>query len=60
MYRYVIAYKIMQYLCRYSLLEDQQKSFLEDSKSSSDDDGDCVAKNGHSEKDGKVKKKMRK
>eukprot|EP00731_Ephydatia_muelleri_P021502 Em0014g93a len=37
--------------------EDQQKSFLEDSNSSSDDDGDCVAKNGHSEKDGKGKKK---
>ena len=46
----------MQYLCCY-LLEDQQKSFLEDSNSSSDDDGDCVAKNGHSEKDGKGKKK---
>ncbi|KAL5493153.1 hypothetical protein EMCRGX_G014290 [Ephydatia muelleri] len=37
--------------------EDQKKSFLEDSNSSSDDDGDCVAKNGHSEKDGKGKKK---
>ena len=47
----------MQYLCLYSLLEDQQKSCLEDSKSSSDDNGDCVAKNGHSEKDGKAKKK---
>ena len=47
----------MQYLCLYSLLEDQKKSFLEDSNSSSDDDGDCVAKNGHSEKDGKGKKK---
>ena len=32
----------MQYLCRYSLLEHQQKSFLEDSKSSSDDDGDVL------------------
>ena len=51
------ACKIMQYLCLYSLLEDQLKSFLEDSNSSSDDDGDCVAKNGHSEKDGKGKKK---
>ena len=45
----------MQYRCHYALLEEQQKSFLEDSKSGSDDDGDCVAKNGHSVNDGRPK-----
>ena len=55
---HITAYDTMsRSVCRYSLLEDQQKSFLEDSNSSSDDDGDCVAKNGHSEKDGTGKKK---
>lgn len=56
---YVISiYDHINYLCRYSLLEDQQKTSLEDSLSSSDDDEDCVKKTGRSDNGGETKKKL--